>query len=443
MYNGVPPRANSTAFAWDEGKTMSASTIQSLPSDAYERVGRQAWIILWLAFVAFLVMITGGPLAVNWYIHNATRPMAVRVEAVTGATLILPAEHGDPIAVVDSHYIQEGDSVRTDQDARANLAIVDSPDDVESLASVQLRTNSEVELITARRPRFQRSVMPRQLALRLHSGRARVTSGLADGRPLKVHIQTPQGLVVVSNGSAAIAVTNEATEVTARNGKVSLIAQGREVVLSKGRRAIIAFGQPPSDSQPADKNLVSNGDFSQPLESTWRVESIVDARDLSNVTFGSVDVINTGGRNVVYFQREAQGEDANLHSETAIVQDIDADVFDVESLVFRFDVRLISQSLPGGGIQSSEFPMMVRIDFVDVYGKPQFWTHGFYMVDPIENWPLRDGEKIPGLVWYAYESPDFMQSETFPRPAKVTRIRIYASGHNYRSQAADIELIAK
>jgi hypothetical protein len=421
----------------------ASSTVESLPPDAYERVGRQAWIILWLAFFAFLVIIIGAPLGLNWYLHNATRPMAVRVEAVTGATLILPENDGDPIAVVDAQFIREGDRVRTDQDARANLSIFDTPEDPESLASVQLRTNTEVELLIARRPRFSRSELPRQLAFGLLSGRARVTSGAHDDRPLVVHIETPQALIKVSNGSAAIAVSNELTEVTARSGQVSVIAQGREVVLNKGRRTTVAFGEPPSDPQPADTNLVKNGDFSQPLESAWRVESIVDARDLSNVTFGSVSVINAGGRNVAYFQRDAQGEDKNLHSETAIIQEIDADVLDVDSLIFRFDVRLISQSLPGGGIQSSEFPMMVRIDFIDVFGKPQFWTHGFYMVDPVENWPLRDGEKIPGLVWYAYESPDFMKSDTFPRPAKVVSIRIYASGHNYRSQAADIELIAK
>ncbi len=422
---------------------MSTSSIQSLPPETYERVGRQAWVILWMAFVAFLVILTGAPLGINWYIHYATKPMAVRVEAVTGATLILPADNGDPVAVVDVQFIREGDRVRTDQDARANLSIFDFAEDSDSLASIQLRTNSEVELVRARRPRFERSDLPRQLELKLLSGRARVTSGALDDRPLQVHIRTPQALIVVSNGSAAIAVTNEMTEVTARNGEVSVIAQGREVVVNKGRRTTVSFGQPPTDPQVADKNLIKNGDFSQPLESTWQVESIVDARDLSNVTFGSVSVINTGGRKAAYFQRDAKGEDANLHSETAIVQEIDADVLDAESLIFRFDVRLISQSLPGGGIQSSEFPMMIRIDFVDVNGNPQFWTHGFYMIDPVENWPLRDGEKIPGLVWYAYESPDFMKSETFPRPAKVTSIRIYASGHNYRSQAADIELIAK
>ncbi len=422
--------------------STSVST-PSLPPDAYERVGRQAWILLWIAFGVFMVILIGAPLSINWYVAHATRPMTVRVEPVTGVTLILPADGGDPIAVVETQTIREGDSVRTDQDARANLAIFDAPDDAESLASVQLRTNSEVALSVARRPRFQSSHLPRRLELRLHSGRARVTSAAVDGRPLEVVIQTPQGTVKVRQGSAAIAVTNEITEVTARSGQVTVSAQGREVVLNKGRRSTIALGKPPSDPQAADKNLVQNGDFSQPLETAWRVESIVDARDLSNVTFGSVDVIETGGRNVAYFQRDAKGEDANLHSETAIIQEINADVLDVESLVLRFDVRLISQSLPGGGIQSSEFPMMVRIDFIDVNGNPQFWTHGFYMVDPVANWPLRDGEKIPGLVWHAYESPDFMQSETFPRPAKVVSIRIYASGHNYRSQAADIELIAK
>jgi len=421
---------------------MSTSSIQSLPPETYERVGRQARIILWMAFATFVILATGIPLGVHWFIANATRPMAIRVEAVKGTALVMQGKEQEPVAVLSTMFIREGDRVRTDENSRANLTISDTPED-EGMVSVQLRTNSEIEVLRVRRPRFQSSKLPRQISFRLSSGRARITSGEVDGRPLDVKIYTPQGEIRVSNGSAAIAVNNELTEVTARSGSVVAIAQGSQVVFSKGERTTIALGQPPAPPQPADKNLVKNGDFSQPLESTWQVENLVDARDLSNVTFGSVSVISTGGRKAVYFQRDATGEDANLHSETAIFQEINADVLDSESLIFRFDVRLISQSLPGGGIQSSEFPMMVRIDFIDVNGQPQFWTHGFYMVDPAENWPLRDGEKIPGLVWYAYESPDFIKSENFPRPAMVTRVRIYASGHNYRSQAADIELIAK
>ena len=417
--------------------------LQSLPPETYERVGRQAWIILWMAFAVFVILVTGIPLGIHWYITNATEPMAVRVEAVTGTALVIQKKNQEPVAVLETMYIREGDRVRTDESSRANLSIFDQPEDIDSLASVQLRTNTEVEVLKARRPKFERNQHPREVSILLLSGRARVTSGMVDGQPLEVLVTTPQGLVKISNASAAIVVNNETTEVTARSGEISVIAQGKEVVFPKGRRTTIALGEQPSDPEAADKNLVENGDFSAPLETAWTVESMVDARDLSDVTFGTVEVVNTGGRNAAYFQRDAQGEDADLHSETSITQEIDADVLDTESLIFRFDVRLINQSLPGGGIQSSEFPMMVRIDFIDVNGTPQFWTHGFYMVDPIENWPLRDGDKIPGLVWYAYESPDFMKSETFPRPAKVVSVRIYASGHNYRSQAADIELIAK
>ncbi len=158
------------------------------------------------------------------------------------------------------------------------------------------------------------------------------------------------------------------------------------------------------------------------------------------MTYGEVSIVSSGGRQAAYFVRE--GEEG-IHTETAITQQIDEDVFEYDSLILRMDARLISQSLQGGGIQSSEFPLMVRIDFIDIYGNPQFWTHGFYMVDPVANWPLRDGEKIPSFVWYEYESPDFLNSPTFPRAQTVTSIRVYASGHNYRSQVSGIELIAR
>ena len=421
---------------------MTTTTTTS-SAENYEAVGRQAWVILWLAFAMFLLLITGVPLGARWYLQHATRPMTVRVEAVTGTTLVIQAKNNEPLAVLDSIEIREKDRVRTDQNARANLILFDAPESAESLASVQLRTNSEVELTRARRPRFQRSTQARQVEIKLLSGRARVTSGQVDNRALQVVVQTPQGRIRIENGSAAIAVSNEMTEVTTRSGEVTVEAENRVVVLGKGRRTKIVLGQPPEPPQAADRNLIKNGDFSQPLTETWQVDSSVDARDLSNVTFGTVDVVSIGGRKAAYFQRDAHGEDAKLHSETAIIQQIDTDVLDAESLIFRIDARLIHQSLPGGGIQSSEFPLMVRIDFIDVTGAPQFWTHGFYIKDPIQNWPLRDGEKIPALVWFAYESPDFMKSDTFPRPARVTRVRVYASGHNYRSQAADIELIAK
>ena len=418
----------------------SNKTVQKSTSSPYEGVGRQAWILLWIAFGIFAILLVGIPLTLNWYLHNATNPLPARVEGIRGTTLVMGPDSEEATAVIETMDMQEGETIRTDDTARANVSIYapDAPRD--SLTTIQLRSNSELVFEKARTPRFGLSDNPDYADFLLNVGRARVTGSADDGNALDITITTPHGVVHLRNGSAAIAVDNDSTEVNARSGEVEVIAQGRMVVLASGRRSEIPLGEPPGNPQASSKNLISNGDFEQPLEPTWTVKKVVDAGDTSNVTYGDVSVVNSGGRQAAYFVRE--GEEG-IHTETAIVQEINADVLDYDSLILRMDARLISHSLQGGGFQSSEFPLMVRIDFIDVYGKPQFWTHGFYMVDPVANWPIREGEKIPSFVWYEYESPDFLNSPTFPRPQTVTSIRVYASGHNYRSQASGIELIAR
>ena len=134
------------------------------------------------------------------------------------------------------------------------------------------------------------------------------------------------------------------------------------------------------------------------------------------------------------------GKAAN-HGETGIIQAIDKDVRDFTSLELHVSVRLLEQSLPGGGYLSSEFPIIVRLDYKDPNGNDAFWTHGFYFKDPIENWPIIDGEKIPRLVWYPYESPNVM--EELGEPALITSVRIYASGWDYQSMVSEVQLLAK
>jgi len=419
---------------------QSSKTAQQSTGTPYEGVGRQAWILLWIAFGIFTIMLVGIPLTLNWYLHNATSPLPARVERIRGTTLVVKADTEEATAVIEVMDMQEGDIIRTDDTARANISILDPDAPLDSLATVQLRSNSEMVFEQARTARFEMSDSPDYADLQLKVGRARVTGSADNGKELNITITTPHSVVSLRNGSAAIAVDNDSTEVTARSGEVEVIAQGRMVVLTAGRRTIVPIGDSPGNPEASSKNLVTNGDFSQPLESAWTVEKVVDAGDTSNVTYGDVSIVNSGGRQAAYFIRD--GEEG-IHTETTIVQQLDADVFEYDSLILRMDARLISQSLQGGGIQSSEFPLMVRIDFTDIYGNPQFWTHGFYMVDPVANWPIRDGEKIPSFVWYEYESPNFLDSPTFPRAQTVTDIRVYASGHNYRSQASGIELIAR
>ncbi|MCS7039686.1 MAG: hypothetical protein NZP34_08790 [Caldilineales bacterium] len=409
---------------------------------SYEAVGRQAWIILWAAFAVFLVIVIGTPLLIRWYVQNATVPRFARVEVIRGTALVTTLDSEAITAVVDTLPItRDGILLRTDDTARANISVYDDEKATVNLVTAQLRNNGELRFLRARTPRFRRSTLPELVEFQLGIGRVRVTGNSRVDRPVQIVVRTPHAHVSLRDGDdVAIAVTNENTEVSVRNGAARVEAQGQSVFLSGGQRTAVPLGRPPSVPMAGPVNLVVNGDFTAPLEGTWKVEALVDARDPTAVTYGTVTVVETGERKAAYFERD--GEDG-IHTETAIVQEINADVLDYDSLILRLDVRLISQSLPGGGQQSSEFPLMARIDFIDVDGNPQFWTWGFYAVDPIANWPIRDGEKIPAFLWYDYESPDFLNSPTFPRPQKVTRIRIYASGHNYRSMVTGIGLIAQ
>ena len=83
------------------------------------------------------------------------------------------------------------------------------------------------------------------------------------------------------------------------------------------------------------------------------------------------------------------------------------------------------------------------MDYKDPYGNDQFWTRGFYFKDPIENWPILNGEKIPRFVWYPYESANLMEKLGDVKPAFITSVRIYASGWDYQSMVSEVQLLAK
>ena len=429
---------NSTTSASSEPPSgpVTAATLGS-----YERVGRQAWVLLWVAFGILVLSCSGAPLVGRWYLQNATRPHLAQVQTIRGAAMVEDGRSGEVTAVVATMPIRTGDVVRTDEVSRANVTIFTQADAPSDLVTLQLRNNGDLEIERARAPRFAYSSAPHQVDIRLYLGTARVTANTLDDRPVQISVRTPHAVISLADGDdVAITVSNERTEVSDRNGAVRVEAQGQMVELEGGQRVSVDLGKPLSLPEAGQVNLVKNGDFTAPIEGTWGVEAIVDAGDPSSVAYGTVEIVQSGERMAASIERKGE---SGIHTETALTQTIDADVLDFDSLILRLDVRVINQSLPGGGQQSSEFPLIARIDFIDIDGNPRFWTWGFYSVDPVANWPIRDGEKIPSLVWYDYESPDFLKSPTFPRPQKVTGIRIYGSGHNYHSMVSGIGLLAQ
>jgi hypothetical protein len=129
-------------------------------------------------------------------------------------------------------------------------------------------------------------------------------------------------------------------------------------------------------------------------------------------------------RAVRFFRTGSEGN----HCETVIRQDLNEEISDLAtSTRLYLRVRLVDQSLSGGGYLSSEYPLMIRLEYEDVYGSASHWTHGLYYQN-------RD--------WYDYESDNLLET-IYPRPARLQSLQVYASGWDYESMVTDISLVVE
>ncbi len=98
---------------------------------------------------------------------------------------------------------------------------------------------------------------------------------------------------------------------------------------------------------------------------------------------------------------------------------------------------------------SSEFPIILRLDYKDLWGNDKFWTHGFYYHNQanypiaLDPWGRPAGEQVPEGVWYPYESGNLLDLLGENRPARITGLTIYASGWKYDGRVSEIHLIVE
>lgn len=255
----------------------------------------------------------------------------------------------------------------------------------------------------------------------------------------------PQGGIVLAPGSYAIETTRDMTHVSVRGGSATVQGQtGGSVQLGEGERAEVALGQAAQGPFPARRNILKNSDFqnttsavpisSGPLAEAWFVESI-QGGDGGTVD-GTVEVEHLGTSRALHFYRT--DSQAN-HGQTAAVQVMDERVADYLSLLLRFDVQIVYQALSGGGVQSSEFPIIVRVDYMDGSGATRTWTHGFYAQNDA-GYNVVDGEKIPLDTVYRFETD---LTSVLVDPQLIYNIRFYASGWDWEVYVSEVELIAQ
>jgi hypothetical protein len=413
-----------------------------------------AWLVLLLAFSACIALGTGIPLAVNWYLHNSSRPLVIVLESREGAityqatanstrTII---EKGRPVQVDPRGRIRLGE----DGDA---LLLFYHPDEAEApIGTVQLYGNTDLSINHAHTPRFAISSAPHRLQLEVANAVNMRPTVAGNGRAVEFRVLTPQGPINLEAGSFKLVVEPSQTELKVSLGRATIAnpSNGQSFVLVPLQRtSLTAAGL--GDIYVGERNIMQNrnGNFHESFEADsetqgyWTTYS--DHFDSSENGGSALHVPLIDGTRIVVFERAGQS-----HAETGIRQEVNLDLRGVDSLQVRAFIRIGTQTLPVCGSVGTECPIMIRIEFVDrTTGSNREWLQGFYTREGADipycqtcEWKAQH-IKVPVDTWYDYESENLLPllRERGIDPAAVREVKIYASGWTYSSAIHEIAIL--
>ena len=399
------------------------------------RPERVAWLILLISFALFCTMAVTVPLGIRSYILYDETPHEVSVESLVGTVVVEPPVglESVPLSKGQAMLVPEGTVVRVDESSQAAITFFDH-------SFMRLYSGTIVRLVRQSSPRYAVSPLSNTIHLELIGGRVHIGTALSEDRFLDFRVAMPYAVVEASvnaDGSYAVETDTALSEVIVYRGHASVQSKGEEVELDARQRTTVAIGQPLQPAVSVARNLVANGDFLDPLDVSWRVfnDQGTDGGELD----GQADLVVDGGRRAVKLSRsDAQGN----HCETVLEQMIDGELSDpITSLLVRATVKVRYQGLSGGGYLSSEYPLMIRLTYRDVYDSEAEWVQGFYYQNVAAN-PTTYGLQISRDQWFLFESENLLESLPV-RPFKIVKIRVYASGWDYESLVSDLNLIVE
>ena len=145
-----------------------------------------------------------------------------------------------------------------------------------------------------------------------------------------------------------------------------------------------------------------------------------------------------------------RGDNADTSGVTGCVHTLnDIDVSSYDYLAMQATLYVSYQSLSRCGTVASECPLMLYIGYIDQNAQPGgVWRQGLYARnDAGTNYLLRcdtcinNHIRIRDNVWYTYTSDNLIELLD-RRPAVITDIVFYASGHQYDVFVDEVRLLA-
>lgn len=346
----------------------------------------------------------------------------VRLQVLKGTTLWLPSGGRQEVNAADGAAITDGGRIRTAPDSKAFLSLFDGsnvtlwPDTTVRVMSTQSTTYSDSNTL---------------LVLAQDQGHARYAVAIPVTSSRRFELTTPQASVLLREGSYKVDVTANTTVVTVSAGSATVSAGDHAVEVLRGEWVTVANGGLPSKPGPSIHSVVANGDFSQGFES-WQPGN----RGVEDGNTGNVSIQVESNQPFAEFERSGSSK----HGEDFIHQPLNQDVTDDGILKLNFQLRIKEQTLSGGGMLGSEYPLIVRIHYRDSAGNEQDWMHGYY-IQNYDGHPTPSADAVIPDQWTDESFDLFDPNVVSPRPSEILWIEVAASGHGFRSDVSRIELL--
>jgi hypothetical protein len=143
------------------------------------------------------------------------------------------------------------------------------------------------------------------------------------------------------------------------------------------------------------------------------------------------------GRALQFEYKKAENEVGNEGSAGA-VREADIDVSQLSSLFLSAEVKVIEQSLEGGGPDGRTYPVHIVISYEDTDRQLRFWQHGFYYLGNAEPVVATKTDKDE---WSSYRSENLM--DLARKPLKITQIQLKGNGGNFKGKITNVQLEGK
>lgn len=405
-------------------------------SDPDQAAQRRAWICLGAAFAVFCTLGVLTLAGANTWRKTASLAPAAQLVEKRGIVLYQGPRDSLPVSVTEGTDLEEGGTIEVPISSEATIHLrVDN-------SVVRLRSNTQIRLSNMRIGRFNRELTQVQLDMVRGAAGYQIAGELPGGREVEVRTPNTPGSVdslKLTKGEYLVWVQSAGTRLISYSGQARAEVNGNVVRLRDNKWVLIGPDRPGArQAFDLPEHLIKNRDFARGLGEAW---SPIDIGETGRPDVGGQrkleDVTILGQRHRSL--RLTRDTAKDTHNETGLRQDVDRDVWAYRGITLAAWVRVMAASLDGGGYAGSEYPMMLRVNYVAENGGTYTWSHGFFLQNESGR-PADIGEQVPANEWYRF-SVDMTKLKD--RPAYITSVDVFASGHDYDAEIAGIDLTAE